>query len=165
MVILMNNIIAGTILIIFIVFLGIFVGYLMDNEGNINENDLKVLGINPEIKTEFTVSSEGPVNLDKLIADIKTNPYFEGYDNKTLIWMESLYQKDVFITKDGYVIMSKKDASNINTEYVTDAYIEEYIKCIMVENHSLSGNHSKNVYLVKNVENLGNKTYYLQGCD
>ncbi|RAP44980.1 MAG: hypothetical protein BZ135_07090 [Methanosphaera sp. rholeuAM6] len=158
----MNKTVSSILIIVLILFTGVFAGYLIDNNGNINENDLNILGIEPEEKTDFTVSSEGPVNLGELIEDIKNNTYFAGYNKDTLHWMESLLYRDVFITSDGYLIMNYLDASKINSEYVTDAYIEEYVKCVVVENHSLGGNHSKNVYLVKNVENLGNQTFNLQ---
>ena len=134
----------------------------MDNDGSFNKQDLEYIGINPEVKSELTIYSEGPISLDEIISDIKTNPYFEGYNRDTLTWMESLNQKKVFISDNSYVIMNENDASKINTLYITDVYIEEYINCIIVENHSLGGNSSKDVLLVKDVTNLGNYTYYYE---
>ena len=58
--------------------------------------------------------------------------------------------------------MNKYDASKINIVYITDAYIEEYINCVIVENRSLGGNHSKYILLVRDVDNVGNKTFDLQ---
>ncbi len=160
----MNNkmILSIIILMAFIIFGGVFIGYLMDNDGHINENDLKILGISPEVKTGLTVSSEGPLDLDDLIFDIRNKSYYDGYDNNTLLWMSSLSQKEVFLSDAGYIIMNKYDASKINTVYITDAYIEEYINCIIVENRSLGGNHSKDILLVRDVDNVGNKTFDLQ---
>ena len=114
----------------------------------------------PVVKSKVTVYSEGPVELDKLIKEIKTKPYFEGYNSDTLSWMESLNQKNVFLSNDSYVIMDNYDANKVNSVYVTDAYIEEYLDCVVIENRSLGGNNSYDILLVKDVTNLGNYTYY-----
>ena len=78
--------------------------------------------------------------------------------------MESLQEKNVFISNNSYVIMNDEDASKVHhsTIDVTDAYIVENIECYIIENRSLGDNRSCNVLLVKNVTDLGNKTYYYE---
>lgn len=140
--------------------IGVFIGYIMDNDGHLNEEDAKYLNISIPERVNLTVSSEGPIDLDTIINDIKTSEYFHGYNRDTVVWMETLNEKEVFLSAGGYVIMNKKDASQLNTEYVCDAYTEEYITCTIVENRSLGGNHTKDILLVKDVEYQGNSTHY-----
>ena len=119
---------------------------------------------NSSNKTELTVSSEGPLELSAIISDIKTGSYYKGYDNETLKWMESLGNKKVFVSNDSFVVMSSTDASKLRSEYVCDAYIEEFIECKIVENHTLGDiKYPKDVLLVKDVRYLGEEIHYLQG--
>ncbi len=121
-------------------------------------------GTDDSTKTPITVSSEGPFPLSDLINDIKTKDYYEGYDNETLAWMESLGNKKVFVADDAFVVMNSWDARKIPSVYVCDAYIEEFIECNVLENHSLGNvDYPKDVLLVKNVEYLGQETHDLQG--
>ena len=115
-------------------------------------------------KTELTVSSEGPIELSAIINDIKTGSYYKGYDNETVRWMESLGSKKVFVSKDSFVVMSTIDAGKLRSEYVCDAYIEEFIECNVVENHTLGDvKHPRDVLLVKDVKYLGEEIHNLQG--
>ena len=134
----------------------------LNNNSTYNMDNFNLSTLNVEDKALLTVYSEGPIYLKELVNKIRTEEYFEGYDNQTIAWMESLGQKEVFISNDSYIIMDKMDASKINTVFVTDAYIEEYIDCVVVENHSLGGNSPRNVLLVKDVTNLGNQTFYYE---
>ena len=115
-------------------------------------------------KTELTVSSEGPIDLSAIVNDIKTSSYYKGYDNETVKWMESLGKKKVFVANDSFVVMSSIDAANLRSDYVTDAYIDEFIECRIVENHTLGNvEHPRDVLLVKDVRYLGEEIHYLQG--
>lgn len=115
-------------------------------------------------KTAITVSSEGPVPLSGIIEDIKTADYYEGYDNETVAWMESLGNKQVFFADDAIVVMDSWDARKIPSQYVCDAYIDEFIECKVLENHSIGEVESpRDVLLVKNVDYLGQEIHYLQG--
>ena len=115
-------------------------------------------------KTELTVYSEGPIELSAIINDIKTGSYYNGYDNETVRWMESLGSKKVFVSKDSFVVMSTIDAGKLRSEYVCDAYIEEFIECNVVENHTLGDvKHPRDVLLVKDVKYLGEEIHNLQG--
>ena len=115
-------------------------------------------------KTELAVSSEGPIELSAIINDIKTGSYYNGYDNETVRWMESLGSKKVFVSNDSFVVMSTIDAGKLRSEYVCDAYIEEFIECSVVENHTLGDvEYPRDVLLVKDVRYLGDEIHYLQG--
>lgn len=115
-------------------------------------------------RTDLTVSSEGPIPLDAIVEDVKTEDYYRGYDNETLAWMESLGDKKVFVADDAFVVMSGIDASRIPSVYVCDAYIDEFIECSVLENRSLGDiEYHMDVLLVKNVNYLGQETHYLVG--
>ena len=115
-------------------------------------------------RTELTVSSEGPVELSAIVKDIKTASYYEGYDNDTVKWMESLRNKKVFVADDAFVIMGAMDASKLRSEFVCDAYIEEFMECTVLENHSLGDvKYPRDVLLVNDVKYLGEELHNLQG--
>ena len=115
-------------------------------------------------KTAITVSSEGPVPLSSIIEDIKTGDYYDGYDNETVAWMESLGNKQVFVADGAFVVMDSWDARKIPSQYVCDAYIDEFIECKVLENHSLGDvEFPRDVLLVKDVDYLGQEIHYLQG--
>ena len=120
--------------------------------------------IDDSTKTSLTVYSEGPIPLSDIIQDIKTADYYKGYDNETLAWMESLGDKQVFVANDSFVVMDSWDAKKIPSEYVCDVYIEEFIECHVLENHSIGNvKYPKDVLLVKNVDYLGQEIHNLQG--
>lgn len=115
-------------------------------------------------KTSITVSSEGPIALSDVIDDIKTGSYYDGYDNETVAWMESLGNKQVFVADGAFVVMDSWDARKIPSQYVCDAYIDEFIDCNVLENHSIGDvEYPRDVLLVKNVDYLGQEVHDLQG--
>lgn len=115
-------------------------------------------------KTDLTVYSEGPIPLSDIIQDIKTADYYKGYDNETLAWMESLGDKQIFAGNGTFVVMDSWDAKKIPSEYVCDVYIEEFIECHVIENHSIGNvKYPKDVLLVKDVDYLGQEVHDLQG--
>ena len=117
-----------------------------------------------EDKTSFTVSSEGPFPLSELIEDIKTREGYEGYDNETLAWMESLGDKQVFSGDGIFLIMSDYDAQKIPSEYVTDVFIHDFVDCNVIENHSLGDiKYPKDVFYVKNVVYKGQEIVEIPG--
>ena len=148
----MNNKSIFAIVIVLLAILALALVYSMD-ETNDSTN-----------KTAITVSSEGPIPLSDIIEDIKTADYYEGYDNETVAWMESLGNKQVFVADDAFVVMDSWDARKIPSQYVCDAYIDEFIECSVLENHSLGDvKYPKDVLLVKNVDYLGQEVHDLQG--
>lgn len=117
-----------------------------------------------EDKKSFTVSSEGPIPLSEIIEDIKTREYYEGYDNETLAWMESLGDKQVFSGDGIFLIMSDYDAQKIPSEYVTDVFIHDFVDCNVIENHSLGDiKYPKDVFYVKNVVYKGQEIVEIPG--
>jgi len=117
-----------------------------------------------EDKTSFTVSSEGPIPLSEIIEEIKTREYYEGYDNETLAWMESLGDKQVFSGDGIFLIMSDYDAQKIPSEYVTDVFIHDFVDCNVIENHSLGDiKYPKDVFYVKNVVYKGQEIVEIPG--
>jgi hypothetical protein len=137
------------VIIILVAILGIFLIYSNDiSSSNINQRTLNV-------------SSEGPLKLSAVINDIKTNDYYDGYDNETVEWMESLGEKYVWSSLDELVIMNKWDSDKIPSQYVCDAYFNETFSCNVLEKHSLgSGDNFKDVLLVNNVEYIGEEIGY-----
>ena len=115
-------------------------------------------------KTELEVYSEGPIPLSTIISDVRNAEYYEGYDNETVAWMESLGNKEVFSGNGTFVVMDKVDASKMRSEYVCDAYIVETMECNVLENHSLGDiKYPRDVLLVNNVEYIGEEIHYLAG--
>ena len=144
----MANKFIGIILIVLVGFLLVFFAYSTDDSGDV----------------DLDVSSEGPVKLSQVIDDIETSPVYEGYDNETLNWMKSLGDKYVFYGDGIIVIMSRSDADKLHSVYVTDAYITEYIKCNVLENHSLGNiKYPRDVLLVNKVSYQGETLTDLQG--
>lgn len=115
-------------------------------------------------RTQLTVYSEGPVSLSAIVHDVKTESYYKGYDNETLAWMESLGDKQVFLGNCTFVVMSSYDAGKLHSEYVCDAYIEEFFECDVIETHSLGDiEFPREVIFVKNVKYLGEEVHGLAG--
>ena len=112
-------------------------------------------------RTTLNVSSEGPMELSKVINEIRTHEYYRGYDNETVQWMESLGNKYVWFSLDEIVIMDKWDSDKIPSQYVCDASFNEIFSCNIVEKHSLGDiKYQRDVLFVKNVEYIGEETVY-----
>ena len=112
-------------------------------------------------RTTLNVSSEGPIELSKVINEIRTHEYYRGYDNETVQWMESLGNKYVWFSLDEIVIMDKWDSDKIPSQYVCDASFNEIFSCNIVEKHSLGDiKYQRDVLFVKNVEYIGEETVY-----
>ncbi len=163
----MNKVVSIIALLVILIFIGVFTGYIMDNDGHLNPDDAKLFGITYENETSLTLYSDTPINRSILLDELKNGVNNEGYDINTVLWIESLNEREVFISDVGYVIMNQNDANKISTTFntdmmSTDTYYEYYIDCIIVENRSLGGNGHKNVLLVKDVKYLGNHTFYYE---
>lgn len=138
------------IIVVLVAILGIALLYSADN----SQSDGDRITLN--------VSSEGPMELSKVIEDIKTHDYYNGYDNETVVWMESLGSKHVWFSSDEIVIMDKWDSDKIPSQYVCDATFNEVFSCSVIEKHPLGDVKSpRDVLYVKNVEYIGEEiTYY-----
>ena len=100
----------------------------------------------------LNASTEGPLTLKSVIDDIKEYSYYEGYDEETLRWMESLGSKSVFPSSGSIIIMDGYDAGKLHSEYLTDAYIVQNFSCNIKENRTLlDGNYTVNVFYVEDV--------------
>ena len=112
-----------------------------------------VISHSGENKT-FNVSS-GSSELSKAIENIKTLPYYEGYNQETVKWMESLGNKRIFFGNDSVVIMDSSDAEKIPPEPgITDVYVYEHFTAEVVENHDFCDKYP-NAYYVENVSYIG----------
>lgn len=151
----MSNKFIILILAVILIVLGLVIAYAVDNPDAFS---------NDADRTTLNVSSEGPIELPKIVEDIKTADYYEGYDNETLEWMESLGNKSVFFSSDEIVIMdSNWDSDKIPSAYVCDAYFCEIFSCNVLENHSLGDiKYPKDVLLVGNVEYIGEEIHYFE---
>lgn len=163
----MKKIVPAIAFIIILLFAGAFIGYLIDNDGHLNEDDAKIFGITPENRTEITLYSNRPINLNQLTNEIINKKYFEGYDTDTLLWMQSLKQSEVFPSNNSYILMNKKDASKIKTTYTTDiastdTYNEYYIDCHILEKRFLGGKSTADIIVVEDVKYHGNRTFYFE---
>ena len=145
----MNKKILVIFIIIIVAVLGLFLMYLIDEHPDSGD------------RVTLNVSSEGPIELSRIVNDIKTNDYFKGYDNETVKWMESLGNKYVFVSSDEIVIMDKHDANKIPSVYACDVSFYEIFSCDLIEKHSLgSGENFKDVLLVKNVKYIREEAHY-----
>ena len=109
------------------------------------------------------VSSEGPIELSKIIDDIKTADYYKGYDNETVKWMESLGNKYVFVSEDAFVVMDKSDSDKIPSIYACDVIFNEIFSCDILENHTLGNvKYLKDVLYVENVKYIREEAFYFE---
>ncbi len=103
-------------------------------------------------KTTIEVCVDSPIKMSVFVNEIKNHPYFEGYDNDTLAWLESFdYNYMVFSSNESYYIMSPTDASKLPVEFATDVSIYDICDCEIVSKKPLGFN-LRDVVLVKNVE-------------
>ncbi len=144
----MNRTLA-VILIVLVAILGIFLLYAGDD----SSDDVN--------RTTLNVSSEGPMELPKVIDEIRTHDYYRGHDNETLQWMESLGNKYVWFSSEEIVIMDKWDSDKIPSQYVCDASFYEIFSCKVLERHPLGDvKYPRDVLLVKDVEYIGENVVY-----
>ena len=141
-----------------IVMLVVVLGMVLIFASNSDQNDVTMTN-----NTTFNVSSWGPVPLSELIGEIKTEEWYNGYDNETVKWMESLGNKYVWVSKDCYVIMDKGDSDKIPSIYATDVDFWEIFSADVLENHSLGNiDNPRDIILVKNVKYIGEDAYYYE---
>lgn len=126
------------IIILLIVFLALVVAYIGDNhDASAGET------------RSFNVSA-GYSNLSRVIVNIKTLPYYEGYNATTVEWMESLGDKQVVYGDNELIIVSDADAEKINqAPDVTDVYIYNHFTAKVVEKHELNRNFT--VYYLEDI--------------
>ena len=142
------------IVLVIIAVFGVFMGYAADNDFDFSDDSNR---------TTLNVSSEGPIELSKIVEDVKTADYYRGHDNETLKWMESLGNKYVYVSSDEFVVMDKADADKIPSVYACDVSFNEIFSCNVLEKHSLGDvKYPKDVLLVENVEYIGEESRYVE---
>lgn len=140
---------------VIIIVLVVILGAVLLHAGDNSSEDVN--------KTTLNVSSEGPMELSKVIEDIKTQDCYKGYDNETVQWMESLANKYVWFSSEEIVIMDKWDSDKIPSQYVCDASFYEVFSCNVLEKRPLGDVlYPKDVLLVKNVEYIGENVVYYE---
>ncbi|MBR6023429.1 MAG: hypothetical protein IK044_00505 [Methanobrevibacter sp.] len=135
----MNRKLAAIIVIMLVALLALIVVYIGDDSTSKSGE-----------RVSFNVSS-GSYGLSEVIKNIKTKPYYEGYDAETVKWMESLGNKQVYFGNGSIIIMNNLDALKIpRPPDVTDAYIYDHFTAEVIEKHSLCEKYPT-VYYVKDV--------------
>lgn len=103
-------------------------------------------------RTTITICVDSPITVETFIDEIKNHPYFEGYDNETLTWLESIPANYiVFSSNESYYIMSSADENDLPIEYATDVSIYDVCDCVIVDERPL-GSNLRDVVLVKDVK-------------
>ena len=133
------------IVIVLVVLFVLTVAYMDTNQDVIDHSGKTI---------SFNVSS-GSSELSKALDNIKTLPYYEGYNPETVKWMESLGSKRIFFGNDSVVIMDSSDAEKIPPEPgITDVYVYEHFTAEVVESHNFCDNYPT-AYYVENVNYVG----------
>ena len=132
-----------SILILFLIIGALYLVYLVEESPSdtIYSSD----------KVTLSVASEGPYNVVGLCRDIRTNPYYEGYDNETVSWLESYDDYYVLSSSDAYVVIDKSEISKIPILNANDVFVNETFDCEIVENRSL-GSGFKDILVVKDID-------------
>lgn len=132
------------ILIVFLIIGGLYLLYLIDEQPSetiSSSND----------RVTLTVASEGPYNVGKLCKEIRTHPYYEGYDNETVTWLEGYRNCQALTSSDAFVVISNGEIGKIPILNANDVFVNETFECDLIENRSL-GDGFKDVLIVKNIE-------------
>lgn len=135
------------ILMAFLIFVlivcGLYVVYLIDEAPS--------QSISSSDRVTLTVASEGPFDVDRFCQDVRTNPYYKGYDNGTVEWLENYKDCQILTSSDAFVVIDKAEIGKIPILNANDVFINETFECNIVENRSL-GDEFKDVLIVKNID-------------
>ncbi len=132
------------ILIILLVVGGLYLFYLMDENPSDNP-------ISSKQKVTLTVASEGPYDVDKFCQEVRTHPYYKGYDNETVEWLDKYDNYQILSSSNAFVVISKGEIGKIHVLNANDAFINETFECEIVENRSL-GSGLKDVLVVRDID-------------
>ena len=146
------------IVVVAVVALGIFMLYLNYD----SQPDYNVTASN----VTLNVSLKNPVAVHKLAREIKTEKYYQGYDDEALKWIESLRGKCAFFGENKIVIMDNNDAKKISSTHgmdVSDVSYYEIFSCDVLANRSLGNPAGQDeVLLVNNVKYIKEDVYYYE---
>ena len=139
----MKNKILIAILILILIVCGLYVFYLMDEEPS--------QSILSSDRVTLTVASEGPFDVDRFCKEVRTHPYYEGYDDETVSWLENYTNCQILTSSDAFVVIDKAEIRKIPILNANDVFVNETFECNIVENRSL-GSGFKDVLVVKNID-------------
>lgn len=139
----MKNKILIAILILILIVCGLYVFYLIDEEPS--------QSILSSDRVTLTVASEGPFDVDRFCKEVRTHPYYEGYDNETVNWLENYGNCQILTSSDAFVVIDKAEIRKIPILNANDVFVNETFECNIVENRSL-GSGFKDVLVVKNID-------------
>ena len=139
----MKNKILIAILILILIVCGLYVFYLIDEEPS--------QSILSSDRVTLTVASEGPFDVDRFCKEVRTHPYYEGYDNETVNWLENYTNCQILTSSDAFVLIDKTEIRKIPILNANDVFVNETFECDIVENRSL-GSGFKDVLVVKNID-------------
>ena len=131
-----------SLLILFLIIGCLYLVYLIDESPSDTISSSEMV--------ELTVASEGPYEVDKLCDDIRTNPYYDGYEKETVSWLDSYGNCQILSSSDAYVLIDRSEISKIPILNANDVFVNETFECEIVENRSL-GSGFKDILLVKNI--------------
>ena len=80
----MRNKILIAILILILVVCGLYLVYLIDEAPS--------QSVSSSDRVTLTVASEGPFDVNRFCQEVKTHPYYEGYNNETVEWLENYFE-------------------------------------------------------------------------
>ena len=131
------------ILIVFLIIGGLYLLYLIDEQPSETISSSNMVTLN--------VASEGPYDVGRLCKEIRTHPYYEGYDNETVTWLEGYKNYKALSSSDAFVVISNGEIGKIPILNANDVFVNETFECNIIENRSL-GDGFKDVLIVKNIE-------------
>lgn len=134
------------ILIIILIICGLYLVYLLD--------EAPTQTVFSSDRVTLTVASEGPFDVDRFCKEVRTHPYYEGYDNETVEWLEKYDDCQILTSSDAFVVIDKAEIRKIPILNANDAFVNETFECNIVENRSL-GNGFKDVLVVKDIDYKG----------
>ena len=134
----MKNKILIAILILILIVCGLYVFYLIDEEPS--------QSILSSDRVTLTVASEGPFDVDRFCKEVRTHPYYEGYDDETVSWLENYTNCQILTSSDAFVVIDKAEIRKIPILNANETF-----ECNIVENRSL-GSGFKDVLVVKNID-------------
>ncbi len=139
----MKNKILIAILIIILIVCGLYVVYLIDEAPSQSVSSFD--------RVTLTVASEGPFDVDRFCKEVRTHPFYEGYDNETVEWLENYKNCQILSSSDAFVVIDKGEIGKIPILNANDVFVNETFECSIVENRSL-GNGFKDVLVVKDID-------------
>ena len=132
----MRNKILIAILILILVVCGLYLVYLID--------EAPPQSVSSSDRVTLTVASEGPFDVNRFCQEVKTHPYYEGYNNETV-------DCQILTSSDAFVVIDKSEIGKIPILNANDVFVNETFECNIIENRSL-GDGFKDVLIVKNID-------------